>query len=411
MTWALDGKPLRSVLVTRLRYLGDVVMSTVVVQALKLGDPHLRVGFLCEGRYAPVLDGHPDLDRLHVLGLRRRGADAAARVGGSAGDREGRSFPGTVAGLRSGRYDLAVDLFFNPRSCLLLRAAGIPARIGGTRSWRRRLYTHTVGPEDLAVSPSAWQAVAPGGLGDHLSRLAPLRHLESGLPFAQWMVGARFDRPLLPRLHRPEADRATGACLSAVGVGAQDPYLLLCPGATWQVKEWPPHSWCRLVARLVRERTEKIVVLVPPGRQDPWGAMAREIPPGRGGVLPPLALPSVLRILGRAAAVISVDGGVMHAAVGLGVPTVALFGATEPAIWFPYGCDRRFRVLSHRPPCHPCHLHRCGAFSCLPSILPSEVAAALAEVLSVAQPPEHVGRGGVEPETEVLVNHRRKESP
>lgn len=78
---------------------------------------------------------------------------------------------------------------------------------------------------------------------------------------------------------------------------------------------------------------------------------------------------------------IAVDGGVMHAAVGLGAPTVALFGPTEPEIWFPYAEDPRFEVLGVRPPCHPCHLHECASFSCLPAIRPPAVLEALDRVL------------------------------
>ena len=80
MTWSLEGKPLRRILVSRLRYLGDVVMSTVVLEALRLGDPEVQLGYLAEYPHGLVLDGHPALDRLHLLGVNRRGADARART-------------------------------------------------------------------------------------------------------------------------------------------------------------------------------------------------------------------------------------------------------------------------------------------------------------------------------------------
>ena len=80
MSWYLDGKPIKSVLVTRLRYLGDIVMSTVVVQALKAGDPDLKIDYLCEHGFGEVLAGHPDIDAVHLLDPHRTGTDAKARV-------------------------------------------------------------------------------------------------------------------------------------------------------------------------------------------------------------------------------------------------------------------------------------------------------------------------------------------
>jgi ADP-heptose:LPS heptosyltransferase len=73
---------------------------------------------------------------------------------------------------------------------------------------------------------------------------------------------------------------------------------------------------------------------------------------------------------------IAVDGGVMHAAVGLQVPTLALFGPTDPRLWFPYEDSGPFRVLATRPPCHPCDRHACDAFICLPDLAPATVVAA-----------------------------------
>ncbi len=379
MTWVLEGRSLRRILVTRLRYLGDVVMSTVVLEALRQGDPDLQLGFLCEEAAAPVLQGHPLLDRLHILAAGRSGGDARARAAHGADLGRGTGWLGTRSGLRAAGYDLAVDLFFNPRSVLLLRGAGIPLRIGGARSWRRRLYTHTVTDRREVMAEERWRAVAPGGLGDHLCRLAPLRHQESGLRFADWLTTRAGNGPLLPRLAARPVGPVGERALTAAGVGPEDAYLVLAPGATWPAKMWPAARWRELTSLLLARCTEKLVVLTPPGGAGTgWRP---ELPADRGGVLPALPLQEVLALLGRSRAVIAVDGGVMHAAVGLGAPTVALFGPTEPEIWFPYAEDPRFEVLGVRPPCHPCHLHECASFSCLPAIRPPAVLEALDRVL------------------------------
>jgi len=66
----------------------------------------------------------------------------------------------------------------------------------------------------------------------------------------------------------------------------------------------------------------------------------------------------------------------MHTAVAMSRPTVALFGPTLPEIWFPYERMGPFRVLCTRPDCHPCNVHDCNDFICLPAISPEIVTAA-----------------------------------
>jgi ADP-heptose:LPS heptosyltransferase len=366
VSWTLDGRPLGAVLVSRLRYLGDVVMSTVVLRALRAGDPRLRTGFLCEAAAGALLAAQPDLDRLHLLRTRRRGADARARAG-LATDATALGATGLVRELRAARYDLAVDLFFNPRSAWLLRLGVGGARIGGARGPRRRLYTHQAA---APCGDAAFDRAAPGGLGAHLGRLTPLRHEPSGLAFRDWLVATQ-PAGLAPRLApRPGARTRTAELLASAGVAPYAPYVLLAPGATWPAKAWPAARWVELLGRL----PGPAAVLRPPTGADELAG--RLDAAGRGAsLLPVCGLATVLDLLAGAAQVVAVDGGVLHASVGLGRPVVGLFGPTDPELWFPYGGFGPYRVLCARPHCHPCDRHACPPeeFICLPAIGVDEV--------------------------------------
>jgi ADP-heptose:LPS heptosyltransferase len=387
VTWLLDNRPLERVLVTRLRYLGDVVMATVVVDALRRGDPDVDLGFLCEESHAPVLAQLPGLARIHALSIRRRGTDARARAGGSDGGIPAHPTLATITRLRAARYDLAIDLFFNPRSAWLLGLAGIRRRLAGPAGSRGWLYTHQVDAAS-AHGREGWDQLAPGGLGDHLARLAPLVHAESGMGFVDWFLAA--DVRACPRLAaRPGAPASAAATLARAGLDPDKPFIVLAPGATWESKRWPPGHWAALVGDLPGAWPGSIAILTPPGVDAaPWPASV----PGhaRVAVLPPLSLPAVLDLLAAASATVSVDGGVMHASVGLGTPTLALFGPTDPGVWFPYEGAGPFRVLARRPSCHPCDRHMCDAFVCLPELAPATVLQATMELLADAGSP----RGG-----------------
>ncbi len=382
MTWSLRGHPLRSVLVTRLRYLGDIAMTTVVLEVLKRGDVDLDTGYLCEAPYAPLLQGQPHLSRVHAVATRRRGKDARVRqpadntpAPGNGGTRS------VVRELRRQRYDLSVDLFFNPRSAWLILLGGSRWRIGGSRSYRRWLYTHTVHPPDRKTHSRFW-SIAPGGLGDHVGRLAPLQHEETGLPFLDWFAAYGGERPLRPRIAAPTlAGSGVATELAARGIPTGNGYFLLAPGATWSTKQWPAVHWTQL-ARLLADRSRlPQVVLSPPAGGAAYAQIAEALPAGKVALLPAVGLADALRVLAGAALVISVDGGIMHAAVAMGRPTLALFGPTSPDIWFPYAEAGPFRVLATRPSCHPCDRLECDAFVCLPELAPSEVANAACDLL------------------------------
>jgi len=376
VSWLLAGRPVGSVLLSRLRYLGDVAMTTVAAEALRRGDPDLRIGYLCESAHGIILAHHPYIDQVHLLAVKRRGHDARARgkrraaSSAECGSAECGPATGTakmVGELRRARYDVAFDLFFNPRSAWLLWLSGIRTRVGGSTSWRRRLYTHTVVRDDVA-DHAGFAAVAPGGLGEHLCRLLPLTHAESGLGFAQWLAENFSEGELKPLLRVSAIRRPTR------------PYIVLAPGATWATKEWSAVSWRQLLACLVEETGADIRILIPPGDERKWTFTRLEKWQGRVQVLPPQSLPEVKDVLAAAAGLVTVDGGVMHTAVALGTPTVALFGPTDPAIWFPYEKMGPFVVLHAAPSCAPCDRHVCPEFICMPQLGVNEVVAAVREL-------------------------------
>ena len=77
-----------------------------------------------------------------------------------------------------------------------------------------------------------------------------------------------------------------------------------------------------------------LIVLLPPTRSARWHGLGDAIPAGRGGILPVLPLNAALDAVAGCSVLVGVDGGMMHAAVGFGRPTVGLFGPTDPRIWF-----------------------------------------------------------------------------
>ncbi|MBU1074013.1 glycosyltransferase family 9 protein, partial [bacterium] len=227
------------------------------------------------------------------------------------------------------------------------------------------------------AADQTFRRAAPGALGEHLGRLLPLRHHPSGLDFRAWYL-EEFPVGLGPVLHPFAMSRKVRSALHDLGVESPRGYTLLVPGATWPSKAWPPENWRRLARALADDGRGPVVMLPPPDGGDAYrAALARSGLP-HGGCLPPLSLDDALAAVTHSGLVITVDGGLMHAAVALARPTVALLGPTDPDIWFPYGSFGPYRALCTRPRCHPCDLHECGDFVCLPALTPGQVMDAIA---------------------------------
>jgi lipopolysaccharide heptosyltransferase II len=328
------GVPLR-ILVTRLRYLGDVILTTPVLGALRSCYPGAELFFLTERPYAPVLRGHPDLAGVIEA---ERSAAGSLRV---------------IAALRRLRLSAAIDLLYNPRSAAILRFSQIPVRIGGGRRGRRRLYTHLFTP-----LPGTRSAVS-----HHLSALS--------------VIGCAVpDDPMPSIALEPGEIEAGVAAIARITGRVPTPCVAMHPGGTWPAKRWPEESFTGL-AGLVRDHAGAGVILVTgPGEEGITARIAARAGPGVHA-LPVMPVREAAGILAACDAVVANDGGVMHLAVALGRPTVGVFGPTEPDIWFPYEGRGPYRLVTRREPCAPCHLHSCDDMRCLATITAGEVFEAL----------------------------------
>lgn len=289
-------------LVTRLKFLGDVVLTTPVLEVLRERFPEATIEYLAHAAHGRVLEHHPCVDTLHLL------PDEAGW----------RATLAMAARLRRRRFDWAIDLFGNPRSALLLGLARPGRSVGPKRGLRSRVYTH--------------RRSRPAG-----DRSAIRHHLDKLVPLLGRAPAARR-----PRLHVSEDERA--AARARIGT---ERFVLVHPGSTWPHKAWPRERWPELIRGLRANGVDRVLVVEPPTE----APLARTlVPVGADGVepLPVLDLRSLLAVVSLAALYVGNDGGMLHAAVALGVPTLGLFGPTEEDIWFPYTSFGPYRVLRDR---------------------------------------------------------------
>jgi hypothetical protein len=203
-------------------------------------------------------------------------------------------------------------------------------------------------------------------IGANLARLGVGRVLTvralpepgSGVHAADWLLGtlaslgvsapAHWDgEPWLavPAGGQAEAERWLGARVGAA------PFAVLHPGSGSGRKNWPAGAWAEVVAGLTATSSLRLVITAGPADDAPLEALLGALgarpgatgPAGGAEVLRQPDLPLLAGVLERASLYLGNDSGVSHLAAGLGRPTVAVFGVTDPALWRPRG--PRVRVL------------------------------------------------------------------
>jgi len=145
-------------------------------------------------------------------------------------------------------------------------------------------------------------------------------------------------------------------------------------------KAWPYASWSEVGSRVADELGARVVLTGSAGERRIAEGIAREIRAPQG--LEPLvaagetSIGMLAALIARTALFLSIDTGTMHMASALGVPTVALFGPTDPGHHGPYGPPGSTVVLTSGVPCSPCKKpvrKACRANVCMTSLTPERV--------------------------------------
>lgn len=327
------------VLVTRLNYLGDVVLSLSMIDALRREHPGIEIDYLSREAGASLL--RPDTRFARVFTLRDGWKHSLA----------------TIAALRARRYRAVVDLYSNPRSAWLSWLSGAPVRIGGNRRGRRLLYTHRV------------QASAGMPVIDVFMQYA--------LPLG---VRGPARKPALT-IGAAEVDGAEAHLENAGAPAGGTPRIGVHPGGKWAVKRWPAAHFAALIDMIVATGA-RAVLFTGPDERAATEDVARLVRT-RVARLGALDIRATAAIISRLDAMVACDGGIMHTSVAVGTPTAGIFGSSQSSVWFPYPSFGPYRAAEIDVPCRPCHQHVCplGHTRCLNELSPAHVAALVQSIV------------------------------
>lgn len=359
--------PPRKVLLVCTQRIGDVLLATPLARSLKSAWPEALIDFLVLPGTQGILEGNPDVNAVLAFPQRANWREKLKQIG------------------RIWRhYDLALAAIPSDRARIFAWAAA-PRAVGFTTadeaSWLKR---HLL---DIAI---------------------PFDNRDTHTVAMGLRLAERLGIPATGQVQVPR----TGAehwrnCAERLGIASLDNYAVLHPNPKFRYKMWDSAKWGELIAWL---RGQGLDVMLT-GSGDPEEAayvqeIANSRPTGCHCLAGRLSLAETAELLQRARIYVGPDTAVTHLAAASGIPTIALFGPSNPVKWGPWPCDHagpqspwpfvgsgregNVWLIQGTGDCVPCLLEGCdrhldSSSRCLQEIGVDRVIAAASEMLGAAR--------------------------
>jgi len=316
----IDWSKVKRVLVVRLRSIGDTVLATPSLIALKRFLPAAQLDILLEDWVAPVLEGFDAIDNVLIVGK-----DAASRVK-------------TARHVRANKYDVVFNLHGGTTSTFLVRASGAKHRVGFSNYRYSFLYNHRLpSPIDFwnqKVLHSAEQQLALLGF-----------------------VGVPVEDK--PKSRLVASDSAKEKIKSKIE-NRKSKIALIHPVAAFDTKQWATENFAR-IAEFLNEKGFQVAAVATKKERKVLGNL-KKLSAAPIQIFDDLSLPEITALASQAALFVGNDSGIAHIAAAVNTPSVVIFGSSDRNHWRPW-TDAPNEIVFENLSCQPCAGYFCKEFA------------------------------------------------
>ena len=354
-------KDYQNILIVRTDRIGDVVLTTPAITALREAYLGIKISVLVAPQTRDIVEGNPCLDEVII-------DDRKGRHRGFFG------FLKLALTLRKKKFDLAIIFHTKKRTNLLCFLAGIPHRVGYRNNKFGFLLTEKI------------KDARPEGTKHETEYcLNILRHIGMDIKTNTIKLHMPIKKESEDWAERLFAEVTEGSLLNS------DYVITIHPGASCISKRWPAKRFAELIDQLKEKYSAKIILI---GGADNK-KIAEEI---KFMIKNPIidltdqtSVSELASLFKRCHLLISNDSGPVHVAVAVGTPVISIFGRNQaglsPVRWRPLG--EKDIVLHKEVGCEVCLAHNCMiGFECLEAITTNDV---LEGVTSLLTPLTHMG--------------------
>ena len=339
----------KRILIVRTDRLGDVLLSTPVVKALRQEFPQSYISMLVSPYTKEVLEGNPNLDEIITFDK----------------DAKNKGFWSTlkfIQVLRKKKFDLVIVLHPTTRMHLLTFFAGIPKRLGYDRNFGF-LLTDKI---------------------KHTKQYGQKHESEYALDLVRYLGIEPQDKTLFMPIKK-DSEKWVEDLFNQTGIKDNDKLLVIHPAASCPSRIWPGERYAQVADKLVGQYGFKVIIVSSPGDIQKAEVVIKNMRSKALNLAGKTSISQLASLLKRSQLFISTDSGPMHVAAAMGVPVITIFGRSQaglsPQRWGPVGT--KSRVLYKTVGCTVCLAHNCQKdFACLKSTTVEDVFLAVESILN-----------------------------
>jgi lipopolysaccharide heptosyltransferase II len=343
----IDWTKVNRLLVVRLRSIGDTVLATPSLIALRRFLPAARIDVLLEDWVAPVLDGFDAVD--NVISFKKD--DLKSRLQ-------------TAAKIRRAKYDVAFNLHGGTTATFFIRASGARHRVGYRELQYNFLYNHL-----LSSATDFWQKETTHSAEQQLALLGFAGVPVEDKPKSRLTVTKTARDSVEERLAKSKIQNR------------KSKIVLIHPVAAFDTKQWATENFARVIEFLHEKGLQSVAVTTRKERDvlEKLEQFSR-VP---FVAFDDLTLPEITALASKAEMFVGNDSGIAHIAAAVETPSVVIFGSSNIHHWRPW-TNAPNEIVFENLPCRPCAGYVCKEFDsprCILSVKTESVIEAVNKIL------------------------------
>ncbi len=346
--FGVRSREYRRILIIRLDRIGDVVLSTPVIKAVRDAYPESYIAFMVRPYARDIVRGNPYLNEVIIY-------DKEADEKGFIGNLK------FILKLRAKKFDMAMVLHPTTRTHMIAFLAGIPERIG---------YDKKMGFLLTKRIP-------------HTKQFGLKHEIDYTLDISRYIgIDAKDSTLYMPVSENSEYKIKN--IFNSKNFKDEDILIIINPGASCPSKRWNTENFIKTANALIDKYNAKIIVISGAKERVFGDKVAGGIAKNVLNLSGATTVGDLASVLRRARLIISNDSGPVHIACAVGTPVIDIFGRSDrglsPVRWGPTG--KRDIVLHKDVGCDVCLAHNCKiGFKCLKAITVEEVLTAADKIL------------------------------
>lgn len=340
------------VLFIRLRNLGEAVLDTANLRALKRFRPDLEITTLVEALYTDLYAADPDIAAIPLpRKVQNQRSSLTARLQ-------------IIRTIRQHKFHAVINLHGGPTSAQLTLLSGAKHRLGAQHFRNGYAYNLRLPPSEEILSRN------------------DLHTVEYQFGGFKWL-GLPLVQPGPTQLFVDKAARTRAqAQLQIAGVDPAKPYAVLAPTNEFYTKRWLPERFAAVAEKLIAHGLQIVMTGAPTAEQRQQLAAVQAATPHPLAVLSNLSIGELVAVIANAKLFVGIDSGPAHIAAAVKTPQVVLFGPASSQRWRPWRAPAE--LVQNYFACNPCAMYTCEAFAepeCIRSITIEQVTRAIEKVM------------------------------